>query len=54
MNVAPEKRYYRFGVIDAGERKVEINYTDSGEDEMVGFPEYAVYLYVYAAYLTVW
>lgn len=48
INVSPNERYFRLGRINPGNRKVEIIYTDSGVDDLIGFTAHRVYLYVYS------
>ncbi len=48
INVSPNERFFRIGRINPGNRKVEIIYTDSGVDDLIGFSQHRVYLYVYS------
>jgi hypothetical protein len=48
INVSPNERYFRLGRINPGNRKVEIIYSDSGNDDMITFMAHRVYLYVYS------
>lgn len=44
--IIPSRRYYHLGKINAGNRKIDLIYTDSGSDSMVGFEKHEIYLYV--------
>ena len=48
LSVSPNERCYRLGRIKPGNRKVDIAYSDSGNDAMVEFAAHHVYLYVYS------
>ncbi len=48
QGVSPNARIYRIGKINPGNRKVEIAYTDSGNDDYSGFIPHKVFLYVYS------
>jgi hypothetical protein len=48
INVNPNQRYFRLGKINPGNRKVELIYTDSGNDAVAAFDTHKIYLYVYS------
>lgn len=48
LNVPPNSRLFLIGEVPPGNRKVEIVYTDSGNDAMVEFAAHKVYLYVFS------
>lgn len=49
QNIVPHLRFYRLGMIDPGNRKVDLIYTDNANDA-AGFEPYKVILYVYCSY----
>ena len=48
LSVSPNERCCRIGRIKPGNRKIDIAYTDSGNDAMIEFLAHHVYLYVYS------
>ncbi len=46
INVSPNTRVIHIGKINPGNRKIDIAYTDSGNDDIVGFVPHKVFLYV--------
>jgi hypothetical protein len=48
INLNPNQRYYRLGKINPGNRKVDLIYTDSGNDAVIEFDTHKIYLYVYS------
>lgn len=49
QNIVPHLRFYRLGMIDPGNRKVDLIYTDT-DSVLIGFEPYKVILYVYCSY----
>ncbi|CAN5729426.1 hypothetical protein BH11BAC7_BH11BAC7_21350 [soil metagenome] len=48
INLSPNQRYYRLGKINPGNRKVDLIYTDSGNNSVAGFETHKIYLYVFS------
>lgn len=52
INLSPNQRYYRLGKINPGNRKIDLIYTDSGNDSYAAFEAHKVYLYVFSTLTT--